>query len=168
MFCNPPSDDIEKNTEIIWNFMFSEKLEPRISTNTDGKIFLHSSSGSITLKIVPNKIIIPEPTSTPVNTISFVNGNTLFSSPNSTIFLSGVRIKSSNLEEKLSNCLVDWQDGTITECKLSIENTGRSELSYFVESMKIYAAKGIYKPILKITDNNNDQHSTTLASIIIE
>ena len=64
--------------------------------------------------------------------------------------------------------MVDWQDGTITECKLSIENTGRSELSYFVESMKIYAAKCIYKPILKITDNNNDQHSTTLASIIIE
>ena len=122
----------------------------------------------MSLKIVPKKIVIPEPTATPVITISFVNGNTLFSSPNSTIFLSGVRIKSSNLEEKLNNCMVDWKDGTITKCKLSIENTGRAELSYFVEAMKIYAAKGMYEPELTITDSRNNQHSTILASILIE
>ena len=168
MLCNPPSDDVEKNTEIIWDFMFSEDLEARISTKTEGQLFFSSPSGSMTLKIVPEEIVIPEPTATPVITISFVNGNTLFSSPNSTIFLSGVRIKSPNLEEKLSNCLVDWKDGTITECKLSIENTGRSELSYFVEAMKIYAAKGMYEPMLTITDSRNNQHSTILASILIE
>jgi len=168
MFCNPPSDDVEKNTEIIWDFMFSEDLETRISTKTEGQFFFSSPSGSMSLIIIPEKIVIPEPTATPVITISFVNGNTLFSSPNSTIFLSGVRIKSSNLEEKLSDCLVDWKDGTITECKLSIETTGRSELSYFVEAMKIYAAKGMYKPMLTITDSRNNQHSTILASILIE
>jgi hypothetical protein len=168
MFCMPPNDDIEKNTEIFWDFMFSEDLETRISTTTEGQFFFSSSLGSMSLIIVPEIIVTPEPTATPVITISFVNGNTLFSSPNSTIFLSGVRIKSSNLEEKLSNCMVDWKDGTITECKLSIENTGRAELSYFVEAMKIYAAKGIYKPMLIITDSRNNQHSTILASILIE
>ena len=55
--------------------------------------------------------------------------------------------------------MIDWQDGTITECKLSIEKTERQELSYFVEAMKIYAAKGVYKPILKISDIKNNQHN---------
>ncbi|MBM32577.1 MAG: hypothetical protein CL764_06980 [Chloroflexi bacterium] len=168
MFCIPPNDNVEKNTEIFWDFLFTENLETRISTRTEEEVFFNSPSGSISLKIIPEKIIILEPTEIPKNTISFVNGNTLFSSPNSTIFLSGVRIKSSNLKEELSNCMIDWQDGTITECKLSIEKTERQELSYFVEAMKIYAAKGVYKPILKISDIKNNQHTTTLASIIIE
>ena len=49
MFCFPPSDDVELNTQEIWEFILNEDIEV-LASDEDGKIYFKSISGYLLLK----------------------------------------------------------------------------------------------------------------------
>ena len=50
MFCIPPNDSVEMNTQIIWDFLSSTDIEIRTYSTDEEQFLFKSSFGNLLLK----------------------------------------------------------------------------------------------------------------------